>query len=212
MKSTFKTLSLTAATLAISISGNAFAATLSLTGGASLTLVQGSTIPKNNGISSLYGASTNSISGFKGGTLEISDTATVTLTYLGTEAYNVNAFKWSGSDIFKTRGATDTCSGGNCGIWSSTGFEEMTKDAASGALTFSFNSIANGGDSIFAYKVNDTTYDLWFNDSGSSDSDYDDMVVRVSTSPVPIPAAVWLFGSALMGLAGVGYRSRSAQA
>jgi hypothetical protein len=44
----------------------------------------------------------------------------------------------------------------------------------------------------------------------SSDKDYNDMVLLVeSVTPVPLPAAAWLFGSALLGMAGVGWRRRS---
>ncbi len=41
------------------------------------------------------------------------------------------------------------------------------------------------------------------------DRDYNDLVVRVSgVSVVPVPAAVWLFGSGLLGLAAVARRRR----
>ena len=38
------------------------------------------------------------------------------------------------------------------------------------------------------------------------DADYDDMLVRAEFSPVPVPAAVWLFGSGLLGLIGAARR------
>jgi len=45
-------------------------------------------------------------------------------------------------------------------------------------------------------------------DDGSIDDNHDDYVgiVSASTTVVPLPAAVWMFGSALIGLAGVGRR------
>lgn len=39
-----------------------------------------------------------------------------------------------------------------------------------------------------------------FNDGGTLDGDFDDMLV--AAKPVPVPAAAWLLGSALLGLVG----------
>lgn len=207
-----KPLRFSAFALAISLSSNAFPAFLSLSGGALRPFSQGDTIDRDNGISALYGVT--SISGYTGGTLEISEAATVTLTYMGSESQNSNGFRWgdSTSFVFITGGDTNSCDGGTCGIWNSSGFHsEVVQATAAGALSFQFNAGSirrtNGSQHIFAYKVDDYTYDLWLNDN-SAYYDHDDMVVRVSVSPVPIPAAAWLFGSALMGMAGVGYRSR----
>jgi hypothetical protein len=36
--------------------------------------------------------------------------------------------------------------------------------------------------------------------------------VLVVPNPVPIPAAAWLFGSALLGVVGLGYRNRKQSA
>jgi hypothetical protein len=49
---------------------------------------------------------------------------------------------------------------------------------------------------------------LAYNDNPehSGDTDYDDMLVRAEFSPVPVPAAVWLFGSGLLGLIGAARR------
>lgn len=51
---------------------------------------------------------------------------------------------------------------------------------------------------------------LAYNDNalGTGDGDYDDMLVRAEFSAVPIPAAVWLFGSGLLGLIGIGRRRK----
>jgi hypothetical protein len=38
-------------------------------------------------------------------------------------------------------------------------------------------------------------------DDVTHDRDYDDLVIRVSA--VPVPAAVWLFGTAMLGLFGL---------
>ena len=41
-----------------------------------------------------------------------------------------------------------------------------------------------------------------------SDKDYNDMIVKVSYVPTPIPAAVWLLGTGLLGLVGIRRRNR----
>lgn len=51
-------------------------------------------------------------------------------------------------------------------------------------------------------------YDDQFSTIGVDDN-HDDMLIRVDFSPVPVPAAVWLFGSGLIGLAGVARRKKT---
>jgi hypothetical protein len=56
---------------------------------------------------------------------------------------------------------------------------------------------ANGGASVSCNTIN----------CGGADGDYNDFVVMVeSVTPVPVPAAVWLFGSGLLGLVGIARR------
>ena len=46
----------------------------------------------------------------------------------------------------------------------------------------------------------------WEDLPGGGDRDFNDIVVEVNVAPVPIPAAVWLFGSGLLGLIGIARR------
>jgi len=46
----------------------------------------------------------------------------------------------------------------------------------------------------------------WEDLPGGGDRDFNDLVVEASVAPVPIPAAVWLFGSGLLGLIGIARR------
>ncbi len=65
-------------------------------------------------------------------------------------------------------------------------------------------------------KLEAGTIIVGFNDNGTynglpgGDGDFDDIVVAMkSVSPVPVPAAVWLFGTALLGLIGIHRRKRA---
>ena len=46
----------------------------------------------------------------------------------------------------------------------------------------------------------------WEDLPGGGDRDFNDIVVEVNVAPIPIPAAVWLFGSGLLGLIGIARR------
>ncbi len=53
---------------------------------------------------------------------------------------------------------------------------------------------------------------LGLNDKGSGDCDYDDFILAVSkTAPTPVPAAVWLLGSGLLGVMGFKKRARKTE-
>ncbi|MGE4291665.1 MAG: hypothetical protein AB7E32_05580 [Desulfovibrio sp.] len=50
---------------------------------------------------------------------------------------------------------------------------------------------------------------IGFNDSGSPDADFDDLILAATpTNATPIPGAVWLLGSGLLGLVGLRRRNR----
>lgn len=143
----------------------------------------------------------------------------LTYTYIGKEAGSTNAFVTSsGSDFFLTAdflGLPGTVSGST--------FE--TSQSSAGYLDFSFvglgtccvnpgiftNGVGNlfpGGVLSFAVSMLDeTSLYLMFGD-GAGDKDFDDMLVRVDVSPVPVPAAFWLFGTALIGFIGISRRTR----
>ncbi len=49
--------------------------------------------------------------------------------------------------------------------------------------------------------------DVYFND-GNVDDNHDDMGVRMSATPVPVPAALPIIGAALAGFGFAGWRSK----
>jgi hypothetical protein len=125
--------------------------------------------------------------------LQLSSPAQVSFTFLGIEADATNAFDVLGGEVFTGASAP--------GSSSTFGF-------AGGLLDFAFQSTiggtaANGaiaaGISIAFADLGDGSFIALFNDGGT-DADFDDFAVKIAVSAVPLPAAVWLFLSAILGL------------
>lgn len=101
----------------------------------------------------------------------------------------------------------------NCDVTSFIGTESSSFQIA----TLTFNSLALGDSAIdleIGFFPVDSAVDdlrrLWADSSGSVDTNPGFVDGRVQV--VPIPAAAWLFGSGLIGLAGIGRRRRRASA
>jgi len=133
------------------------------------------------------------IAGGVGG-LILDSAANLTFQYLGKEAGFDNTFDFGG-DIFNT--ATSAVG------------DSVQINAAAGIIPFLFHTTSltaqNGGPiaagiSIAFADLGDGSFLAMFNDGGGGDFDYDDLVVRVSVSAVPLPAAAWLLLSAILGL------------
>lgn len=130
------------------------------------------------------------------GGLSLLSAATLKFEFLGSEASFVNVFN-SGVDLFSTATA-------DVG-------DVATVAVGGGLVPFSFlgggsgGTATNGGpiDSplLMAFaNLGNNTFLAMFNDGGGPDADFDDLVVRVSVSQVPLPPAVWLLISAVLGL------------
>jgi hypothetical protein len=133
------------------------------------------------------------IAGGVGG-LQLDTGAKLTFEYLGKEAGFSNTFDFGG-DLFNT----DTSAVG----------DSVQANALAGIIPFLFHTSAltaqNGGPvaagiSIAFADLGDGSFLAMFNDGGGGDFDFDDLVVRVSVSAVPLPAAAWLLISAILGL------------
>jgi len=132
------------------------------------------------------------IAGSVGG-LKIDTAANVKFEFVGKEAGAANTFDLGG-DLFNTNTSVPGSS--------------AQVNVAAGIIPFLFHtgalSAQNGGPiaanlSIAFANLGHGSFLALFND-GPIDSDFDDMVVRVSVSAVPLPAAAWLLISAVLGL------------
>ena len=142
---------------------------------------------------------------------------------LFSEAGRVNTFSYGGEQLFQTvqYGQRDYTAGKYY-----TAPVTRVWDASQGQLMdFSFGTLsdnpaflaknppvtnANNGESLTrsfftSLNVEGNALYLAFDDAGAGpDDDHDDMIIRVTArdvSEVPVPAAAWLFGSALVPLA-----------
>jgi hypothetical protein len=150
-------------------------------------------------------------------------------TYLGTEADHVNVLKsGQGTTLFKNwkktwNGITNDTNAGakTTGDFFDTAFykDGNLKAQLDGTNNLKVYEVSGAylnqyvtfeGQPTGWFDENYTYYVIGFNDKGD-DNDYDDMVVAVRGSkipPVPIPGAVWLLGSGLVGLVGIRRRFR----
>ncbi len=131
-----------------------------------------------------------------GAGLQLSSPANVVFTFLGSEAEATNSFEVGGfGTVFDQSNATG---------------DSAAFDLVGGLVSFLFNtsgvggSAANGspfgaGLSIAFAALDDGSFIALFGD-GAGDSDRDDFAVKIAVSAVPLPPAVWLFISAILGL------------
>ncbi len=207
------------------------AATLSVIGGSQTTLPNNFDAGMMSGPAPLpaVGDPITDYSGadpFAGGTegLYIDSTTNLTFTYMGKEAAATNTASQFGigGQSLSNKGAV----GSSITVWQTgpgfvnfvfTTLEGLFEDINGNSTTGESLSIANGIGSAFAglhiafgNVFNNGQSVLVFFGDGRGDSDFDDMVVRIDVTAVPLPAAGLLLLGALGGLGAV--RSRRKQA
>jgi hypothetical protein len=168
------------------------------------------------------------------GTLKTDTAGTVTATYLGDESGYDNFYRFYLSTALNNTLYEDSHSpAGSVGTSISTtvaagatipflykdsqnksvtnGLPFVGSDYATFAMLYKLDQF---GGKVYTNSSNTLgkTFDfiIGFNDSAKVDADYDDFVVGVkfAPSPVPLPAAAWLFGSALFGFMMVSNRRK----
>lgn len=182
------------------------AAVLSITGGVD------STIPSNFNptgfpLGNIIGTPIKVFDSGATGGLSLSDSTKTTFEFLGSEADFIN-FSANTIGLF----SSETSAVG----------DKFVSQEHAGFLPFDFTTqggaggLAENGGAItdnlsIAYAaLFDGSFLILFDDGGAGpDFDYDDMAVRVSVSQVPLPAAVWLLISAVLGMLSVSQIRRS---
>jgi hypothetical protein len=123
----------------------------------------------------------------------------ITLTEVGGEIFNLFSIDLS---EFAMAAATITFTGYSSGLPVATDMWSLNGDSANLPETFLFNSLFANVDQVTWNQV-------------SPFHQFDNLVINPSVVPsppsaVPIPATVWLFGTALIGLIGFGKRRKAA--
>lgn len=213
---------------ATAMAGTASAVSLSIVGGTAGSIPGGTEV--NDALGPL--GFVNPLGGFFGSSISLSGPANVTYTLLGWEAGFSNAFTTPGGS-FSTEGNAGHLSNLE---FDPLGIASISiGNVASGLLSFSFTSglpgsVANGGANLDVLNsvnffasfggggsaTTGTSLYLFLDDAGgrkadgvTDDDNHDDLVVRVDVTPVPLPAGIWLFATALGGLGLLG-RKRAA--
>ena len=153
-----------------------------------------------------------------GAQLSVDQDGSVTFTYIAAESGFTNKFNSSFGSMTEFDGA-----------WNfDPGHASLTGNVTAGVLGFNFTSTGSGAlepvDNFL--NLNLQGLGIFTRGSGSihqqvilgyddqwkwpDDDNHDDMMIRVdfNANPVPVPAAIWLFGSGLLGLIGIGRRKK----
>lgn len=94
---------------------------------------------------------------------------------------------------------------------SKTATNAMTNDSMSYSDGTSIAALFLSGGSPSDKLTQSDVVDVWYDDSGANvDDNHDDMGIRMSATPVPVPAALPIIGAALAGFGFAGWRRRAA--
>ena len=158
-----------------------------------------------------------------GSQISVDQAGSVTFTYIAAESGYTNSFNLSsGSSITEHNE-----------VFNFNGYESLTINVTAGEiLNFNFTSLGIGAltpvinyDDFNPNGSNLVGLGIFTDGSGLShqqvilgyddqwqfpdDDNHDDMMIRVDFNPVPVPAALWLFGSGLLGLVGVARQKKA---
>lgn len=90
-----------------------------------------------------------------------------------------------------------------------TGSKWSSNNSGSGVASNGYASSGNRNDHMVTYRISDNHYIIAWEDRSltGADKDYNDFIAEVNfVTPVPLPAAIFLFGPALLGLIGLARR------
>ncbi len=168
---------------------------------ASSLSIFGRTAINFTGYSGQPATSTGVYSSGSQGTIVADRATTVSFTFLGSESNFNNRFSFAGITLVEsnTVGATTGPVAVNAGALNFTFSDDRGGSASNGSASnanigfaiLDGNTLANGG------NAGPFDFVLGFNDSNTDDADFDDFVVGINVSPVPLPTSLPLMAAAL---------------
>jgi hypothetical protein len=182
------------------VAGSAQAALLSVTGGDNTQTIDASfSLGAETGLALGAPLTAFNTANAGSGGLSLSGPGKLTFEFLGSEANFTNTFEVAGGQIFSN---LSSLLGDTAELSLPGGLLEFALLTSGGGTP---RAGVNGGPIsagvAFAFAaISDTSVVLLFDDGGFGDKDLDDFAVKISVSQVPLPAAVWLMLSALLGL------------
>jgi hypothetical protein len=139
------------------------------------------------------------MAGFTGATLLFNLNTEYEFEYMGKEAGDTNTFAFA-SGSYSSFDTSSSLIGDDIVV----GAADLVSWVFDGNNS---NPATNPSPNIFMAALGNYVW-LGFDDREGGHVDYDDLVVRVSAvSTVPVPAAIWLFGTALIGFVGFSRRT-----
>jgi hypothetical protein len=189
---------------------SAASAALVLTPGTAGSIPQGA---PNDVLGPLFGLP--SIDGVYGATVSQTGTGQLTIDFLGFEAgfHNIYTFApggffdtddYSSNTVVATSLSSPLDSFNTSGVGGVLAFT-FTTDALAGSVSNATNLDNSAGDvglpNFFVSQLSPKQIILWLDDSGAGpDRDYDDMVIRITETPLPLSFPLYVTGLGIMGL------------
>jgi hypothetical protein len=187
-----------------SLVGTAQAVSLSLIGTSPISIIGYDALPRTT---------TGTYSTGSSGTVVANQASLITFSYLGSASNYKNSFSFVGNTLTKSNliGDTTTAETVNAGALDFSFSDDQGGSFANGATltpTLGFAILDGNLSPESGPNFGPFDYVLGFNDRSASDADYDDFVVGVNISAVPLPASLPLMALSLILFTAVASRRR----
>ena len=122
------------------------------------------------------------------------------------------------NDVINQEASPSTSFNFNPGVYGIGGTWNLLVEGSGNAIgvntlsgSYFIDTIANTTNGFWGFTIDETVISVWLNEGSTGFQEtYTLDNMHMATSPIPVPAAVWLFGSGLLGLVGIARRKKAA--